>query len=84
MNVWLWAALFLPLALLPCAHLALRHPSSVDRLVALQMATVVLAFELILLTQGQARFPFYDLPLTLILLSFGSGLTFAHFLARSL
>jgi len=84
MNVWLWAALFLGLALLPCAYVVLRHPSSIDRLVALQMATVVLALELILLTQGQARFPFHDLPLTLILLSFGSGLTFAHFLARSL
>jgi len=84
MNLWSWAAIFLAPALLPCAYVALRYPGPIDRLVALQMATVVLVFELVLLTQAQARFPFHDLPLTLVLLSFGSGLTFAHFLARSL
>lgn len=84
MNPWLLAAAFLAPAFLPCALVALRYPSPIDRLVALEMATVVLVLELVLLSQGMGRVPFYDLPLTLALLSFGGGLAFAYFLARSL
>lgn len=84
MNAWLVAAAVLPLAFIPCAIVALLYPNPIDRLVALEMATVVLVIELVFVAQGTSRVPFYDLPLALALLSFGSGLAFAHFLARSL
>lgn len=84
MNAWLVAAAFLPIAFVPCAVVAFRYRDPLDRLVALEMATVILVFELILLAQGMKRPSFYDLPLALSLLSFGGGLAFAHFLARLL
>lgn len=84
MSAWLVAAAILPTAFLPCGIVALRHPNPLDRLVALEMATVVLVFELVLFAQGTGRVPFYDLPLTLAFLSFGGGLAFAYFFARFL
>lgn len=84
MNAWLVAAAFLPIAFVPCAVVAFRYPNPLDRLVALEMATVILVLELILLAQGMGRVPFYDLPLALSVLAFGGGLAFAHFFARSL
>lgn len=84
MNAWLVAAAFLPIAFVPCAIVALRYPDPLDRLVALEMATVILVFELVLFSQGTGRVPFYDLPLALAALSFGGGLAFAHFFARFL
>lgn len=84
MNAWLVAAAALPFAFVPCAAVALRHRNPLDRLVALEMASTVLVFELVLLTQGTHRVPFYDLPLALALLSFGGGLVFARFLEKLL
>lgn len=84
MSAWAVAATILPLAFVPCVIVGLFSQHPIARLAALEMATVVLVFELVFYAQATGRVPFYDLPLALTLLSFGSGLVFAHFLARSL
>lgn len=81
MNVWLWAATALLAALVPCGIVVFRGQVE-DRLVGLEMTSAVVVLDLILLTQGFHRVPFYDLPLTLAILSLGGGLVFARFLQR--
>ena len=81
MNVWLWSATVLLIALIPCGLVVFHGPME-DRLVGLEMTGVVVTLELVLLTQGFHRTPFYDLPLTLAILALGSGLVFARFLQR--
>ncbi len=54
------------------------------RLVALEMAGILATLELMLLTMAFQRMPMMDLAIALALLSFGSGMVFAHFLARYL
>lgn len=83
MNVWLAAGSAVTAALGPCAWMALRG-SSERRLVGLQMSGLVITFALVLFTVGFGRSPFIDLPLTLGVLSFGSGLVFARFLEKHL
>jgi multicomponent Na+:H+ antiporter subunit F len=46
------------------------------------MTSVVVTIELILLAQGFSHPAFYDLALTLVLLSFGGGMVFARFVQR--
>lgn len=81
MNFWLWGALAMLLALVPCLYVSARHPAQ-DRLVALEFAGCVVTLELVLLAEGFRRPSFYDLPLTLALLAFGGGMVFARFLQR--
>jgi multicomponent Na+:H+ antiporter subunit F len=81
MNVWLIAATVLLLGLIPCGVVCLTAPV-MDRLVALQLAGVVSTLVLLLLAQGFQRPSYIDLPLTLAVLSFTGGLTFARFLER--
>ncbi len=83
MNTWMLASVALLFALIPCGWLALT--SSVQkRLVATDLAGVLCTLELILLTMAFNRMPMMDLAVALALLSFGSGMVFAHFLARYL
>jgi len=81
MNVWLWSALALLLALFPCMIVGFRGDIA-DRLVGLEMTSVIVTIELLLLAQGFAHPSFYDLPLTLVLLGFGGGMVFARFVQR--
>lgn len=81
MNVWLWAALALLLSLVPCLIVSFRGDLA-DRLVGLELASVLVTIELLLLAQGFHHPSFYDLPLTLVLLSFGGGMVFARFVQR--
>jgi multicomponent Na+:H+ antiporter subunit F len=81
MNVWIWAALALLLALIPCLIVCFRGDIG-DRLVGLEFASIVVTIELLLMAQGFGHPSFYDLPLTLVLLSFGGGMVFARFLQR--
>ena len=81
MNVWLWAATALLAALIPCGITVFRGAVE-DRIVGLEFAGVICTLELVLLVQGFHRTPFYDVPLTLALLAFGSGLVFARYLQR--
>lgn len=79
--IWKWAAAAMLAALVPCAVTCLRG-SLADRLAGLEMTGVVVTLELVLLAQAYHRIPFYDLALTLALLSFGGGMVFARFLER--
>jgi multicomponent Na+:H+ antiporter subunit F len=81
MNYWLWAALALLVALVPCLYVSASKPVE-DRLVALEFASCIVTLELMLMAEGFCRPAFYDLPLTLALLSFGAGMVFARFLQR--
>jgi multicomponent Na+:H+ antiporter subunit F len=81
MNVWLWAAFALLFSFIPCLIVCF-HGDLADRLVGLEMASVLATLELILLAQGFGHPSFYDLPLTLLLLSFGGGMVFARFVQR--
>lgn len=81
MNYWLWSALALSLALLPCLYVCAFKPAE-DRLVAMEFASCIVTLDLVLLAEGFHRPSFYDLPLTLALLSFGGGMVFARFLQR--
>ncbi len=53
-----------------------------DRLVGLEGASVIATMTFMLLAEGFQRTAFYDLPLTLALLSFAGGLVFTRFLER--
>jgi multisubunit Na+/H+ antiporter MnhF subunit len=81
MNLWLVAATALVLGLIPCSIVCLTAPA-MDRLVALQLATVLSSLILLLMAEGFARPSYSDLALCLALLSFAGGLTFARFLER--
>ncbi len=81
MNVWLAGAAVLMFALIPCGIVVFRGEPT-DRLVGLEMASMVEVLILMLLAQGFDRIPFYDVALALALLAFGGGLVFARFLER--
>jgi multicomponent Na+:H+ antiporter subunit F len=81
MNFWLWSALALFLALLPCLYVCAFKPAP-DRLVALEFVSCIVTLQMVLLAEGFNRPSFYDLPLTLALLSFGGSMVFARFLQR--
>ncbi len=81
LNIWLASAAVLLLGLLPCAYVVLRG-SLMERFVGLQMAQILTVLVLVLLAEGYHRSVYFDLSLTLAVLSFGSGLVFARFLER--
>ncbi|HXT86630.1 MAG TPA: monovalent cation/H+ antiporter complex subunit F [Verrucomicrobiae bacterium] len=81
MNCWLWCSAALFVALLACVYVCAFKPVP-DRLIALEFASVIVTLQMILLAEGFHRPSFYDLPLTLALLSFGGGMVFARFLQR--
>lgn len=79
--MWLTAAAALLLGLIPCAYVVLRG-SLMERFVGLQMAQIITTLALVLLAEGYHRSVYFDMSLTLAVLSFGSGLVFARFLER--
>ena len=81
MNCWWIAALALILCLVPCALACLRG-DAIDRLVALEAATVIVSLVLLVIAEAMGRQSFADLGLTMALLSFAGGLVFARFLGR--
>lgn len=83
MNAWMISSIALLAALAPCGWLALTG-SVEKRLVALEMTGILCTLELMLLTMAFNRPPMMDLAIALALLSFGSGMVFAHFLERNL
>jgi multisubunit Na+/H+ antiporter MnhF subunit len=81
MNLWLAAAL----ALLPPLAAAGWVAATADlenRLAALELASTLAVFMLVLLSAGYDQPSFVDLGLTLVLLSFPGALAYAHFLER--
>lgn len=83
MNAWLAAAGAVAATLVPCADMALRGAPE-RRLVGLQMTSIIVTIDLVLLTIGFGRLPFIDIPLALAIMSFGGGLVFARFLGKHL
>jgi multisubunit Na+/H+ antiporter MnhF subunit len=81
MNIWLTGSAVLLFALAPCAVATFRG-NTVERLIGLEMAGMISTLLLVMLAEGTHRANFYDLALTLALLSFGGGLVFARFLER--
>lgn len=81
MNSWLIAATLLLLGIVPLLVVCMRH-SALDALVALELASTITTFVLLLLAQGYRRDPFFDLALVSALLSFAGALAFARFLER--
>ena len=82
MNAWLGGTLAVSAGLLPCAAVALRAGDTMQRVVALEMASVLVTLALVMLAEAMQRPLFLDLALTQALLSFGGGLVFARFLER--
>ena len=82
MNAWLAGALALCAGLVPCAMVCLRERDPIVRVVALEMAAVLVTLALVLLAEAMQRTLFLDLALTQALLSYGGGLVFARFLER--
>ena len=80
MNAWLAGATALCAGLVPCAWVCLRARDHFDRLVALEMAAMLVSLAMVLLAEEMGRPLFLDLGLALALLSFGGGLVFARFL----
>jgi multisubunit Na+/H+ antiporter MnhF subunit len=81
MNIWLVAAVFLLGGVALCAFACLTG-APLDRLVALEVVTSVDAVLLLVLAEGLHRDVYFDLALTLALLSLAGGLVFAHFMER--
>lgn len=81
MNLFLIAAAGILVCLIPTGIVCFRGQLG-DRLVGLEFASVLVVVELLLLAEGYHRASFYDLPLTLALLSFGGGMVFARFVQR--
>lgn len=81
MNLWLIAALALLVGLVPCS-IVIYKEAPMDRLVGLELASVIVCLILLLIAQGIHRPPFFDLALAAALLSFAGGLVFARFFER--
>ncbi|MGH9568959.1 MAG: monovalent cation/H+ antiporter complex subunit F [Candidatus Angelobacter sp.] len=81
MNVWLISATVMLFALAPAGILTFKG-SSMDRLIGLQLSSIMATLILMLLAQGFQRVPFYDIALAAALLSFAGGLVFVRFLER--
>ena len=83
MNEWEITAAVLGFALLPCLGVALwAAPQS--GLAALQVASVLLATILVLLSEGFHRQPFIDLAVVFAPMSMISSLMFARLMEREL
>jgi multicomponent Na+:H+ antiporter subunit F len=81
MNVWLLAAAILLVGVVPCLAVSLRR-SSVEALVGLEAATVVLVLVLLVLAVGFDRSFYADVALVMAVLSFAGGMVFARFMER--
>ncbi len=81
MDIWLVAAGFLMIGLIPCGIVIASAPL-MDRLVALEMAGVISVLIIMLLAQSYRQPSFHDLALTLSLLSLPAGLVFVFFFER--
>lgn len=81
MNAWLISATVMLFALVPAGILTFKG-SSMDRLIGLQLSSIMATLILMLLAQGFQRVPFYDIALAAALLSFAGGLVFVRFLER--
>jgi multisubunit Na+/H+ antiporter MnhF subunit len=78
---WALAAFGLLVALIPAAATAFRGDRG-DRLVGLEMCSVLLVLFTVVLAEATGRPALLDLAVTAAVLSFGGALVFAYFLER--
>jgi multicomponent Na+:H+ antiporter subunit F len=83
MNSWLIAGMSVSATLVPCAAMCLRG-SPERRLVGLEMTSLLVTIAMVMFAVGYGRTPFFDIPLTLAILSFGGGLVYTRFLGKHL
>ena len=83
MNPWLACAFVLLVCVAPCGWVALRAPH-LDALVALELATTLVAVALVLLAEGFHRSSYFVLGMTAAALGFVGNLVFVRFLDREL
>jgi multicomponent Na+:H+ antiporter subunit F len=81
MTAWHLAAAVLTAALVPCGWVCLRR-SFADGLVAVQLAATAASLALLTLAEAEAREPFANLALVLVVLSFAGTLVLLRFLER--
>jgi multisubunit Na+/H+ antiporter MnhF subunit len=81
MNVWLIAATIFLLCLVPCG-IGVMRGTVADRLIALEAGTIVSILTLLTLEQGLGRESFFDLSLSLAVLTIASTLVFTQFYRR--
>lgn len=81
MNPFLFAAAGILVALVPCLIVCARGDLP-NRVVGLSLAGTLTTLELLMLSEGFSRPSFFDLPLTLALLTVASGLVFGRFVQR--
>lgn len=81
MNIFLLAASVLVIGFIPCGIVCLRN-AIVDRLVALEMASIIATLVLVMLAEGFRRGIYLDVALTLVILNLAGTLAFARFLER--
>lgn len=78
MSLWEWAAFLLLLGMVPCGLVAVKG-AFLDRLIALNLATSLLAEAILVLTVAFGDDYLIDVALTLIILLYPGSLLFAHF-----
>lgn len=81
MNPWYWAAIALMLALVPCGWATFRG-TTMERAVALDAVSTVVALLLLALSELLHRSILLDLALTVAVFTVAGGLVFARFLER--
>lgn len=82
-HAWVIAAMLCSAGLAPCAWMCLRGGPE-QRLVGVEMTSIVVVLVMTMLCVGFGRASYIDLPLTMAVLSFGGGLIFARFMERHL
>jgi len=81
MSPWVFASLLFMVALAPCGVMVFRG-RGFDRLVGLELATIVIALALMTICEAFGRGSFVDLALALALLSLGASLVFVRTMER--
>lgn len=82
-TVWLLAGAGVCASLIPCAWMCLRGKAE-QRLVGLEMTSLLITMALIIFTVWSGRIPFIDVALSMAIMSFGGGIVFARFLEKHL
>jgi multicomponent Na+:H+ antiporter subunit F len=80
-DPWLLAAGLVLVGLLPCGFVALRG-SPIERLIGLELGSVLTALALLLLAEGFDRDVYFDLALVFAALSFAGNLAYIRFFER--
>ena len=81
MNLWIVASIGLLSCVIPCGICCFKD-GPLERLVGLEMMGIVGTMFLLIMAEALGRPNFYDVGLTMALLTFGGGLVFARFLER--